>query len=96
MHKLEDSNLASSALDFSNFGTVGRYQIEPTNYKSAEDDRIVSTFTLSRVVFNESKTEAAYYYQQDCGLLCGYGYIVFAELTQGGWVTRTASLIWTS
>ena len=96
INKLLDPILKPKLIDFDIFSKIDKYNLEPEKYELASDERVVATLTLSRVVFNSEKTKAAYYYQENCGLLCGYGFVVFAELTSDGWKILGKNMVWIS
>jgi len=94
--QLQDSSKPPISINFEHFSSVGKYQIEPEKYEPTEKDRIAATLVFSRVAFNADRTKAAYYYQEHCGFLCGYGYIVFVERTANGWKVIGKNMVWIS
>ncbi len=96
INKLLDPTLKPILIDFDSFSKIDKYELEPGNYKPVSGERAVATLTLSRVIFNSEKTKAAYYYQENCGFLCGYGFVVFAELTSNGWQILGKNMVWLS
>lgn len=94
--KLVEPSSSSEYLELEALTNVGDYQLRPVNYEAAEQDRIVATLLFSRVVFNKDETRACYYYQEYCGRLCGGGYLVFVERTDGTWKLRATHLLWIS
>lgn len=96
VNQLQDSSISPIPIDFDNFPTIGKYHIEPESYEPTSNDRVVASIILSRVVFNDQRTKAAYYYQEYCGMLCGYGYVIFAERTASGWELIGKNIVWIS
>lgn len=96
VNQLLDSSVSPIPIDFDNFPTIGKYHIEPESYEPTSNDRVVASIILSRVVFNDQRTKAAYYYQEFPGLLDGHGYVVFVELTKSGWKVSGMNMIWIS
>ena len=96
LFKLIDTEPSSEHLKFEDFSNVGDYQLRPVNFEPTEQDRVVATLTFSRVVFNEDRTRACYYYMEYCGPLCGYGYLVFVERTEGTWKLKKKHQLWIS
>lgn len=94
--QLQDSTVNPVTINFETFSALNKYQIKPDNYKPTSEDRVVASLVLSRVVFNSERTKAAYYYLEQCGVLCGNGYVVFAERTSAGWTLIGKNLIWLS
>ncbi len=94
--QLLDSTVKPVIINFETFSTLNKYQIKPVDYKATSEDQVVATLIFSRVVFNFERTKAAYYYQEYCGVLCGYGYVVFVERTSAGWTLIGKNLIWIS
>ncbi|GAA5039261.1 hypothetical protein GCM10011506_38240 [Marivirga lumbricoides] len=94
--QLQDSTISPIPINFQNFSSLGGYQIRVENYQPTDEERVVATLVLSRVAINEERTKAAYYYQEFCGILCGYGYVVFAELTTNGWKVIGKNMVWIS
>ena len=70
MIKLVEPDFESKHLEFEELTYVGDYQLRPVNFESTEQDRVVATLAFSRVVFNEGRTKACYYYREYCGRLC--------------------------
>ena len=52
--------------------------------------------TLSRVGFNESKTQALIYYGYVCGGLCGQGQYILLTRTDDKWTIEKECLTWIS
>ena len=94
--QLQDSTKNPLQINLENFSTIGTYKIRPENYKPSDDEKVVATLVLSRVAINAEKTKAAYYYQENCGMLCGYGYVIFAERTANGWELVGKNMVWIS
>ncbi|MEQ9413618.1 MAG: hypothetical protein RIF39_07295 [Cyclobacteriaceae bacterium] len=94
--QLQDSSKHPISINFEHFSSVGKYQIEPERYKPTEQDRIAATLVFSRVAINNDRTKAAYYYQEHCGFLCGYGYLVFVERSANGWKVIGMNMVWIS
>lgn len=94
--KLADSELSNDHFKFAELTNLGDYQLRPVNFEPTEQDRVVATLTFSRVVFNEDQTKACYYYKEYCGPLCGYGYLVFVERTEGTWKLKRKHQLWIS
>ena len=96
MIKLVESDFNNEKLELEKLTNVGEYHLRPVDYEQTKQDRIVATLTFSRVVFNEDRTKACYYYKEYCGPLCGYGYLVFAERTAGSWKLKAKHQLWIS
>ena len=94
--KLVDTESSSKHFKFEELTNVGDYQLRPVNFEPTEQDRAVATLTFSRVVFDENGTKACYYYKEYCGPLCGYGYLVFVERTDGIWKLKEKHQLWIS
>lgn len=94
--QLQDSSASPIHINFDDFASLGKYQIETENYEPTEEDRVAATLLFSRVAFNPDGTKAAYYYQEHCGFLCGYGYIIFVERTTNGWKVIGKNMVWIS
>jgi len=93
---LIESDFSSVHLKYKDLKNIGEYQLRPLNFKPTEQDRVAATLTFSRVVFNEDRTRACYYYEEYCGRLCGYGYLVFVERTKGTWKLVRKHQLWIS
>ncbi|MDP2041320.1 MAG: hypothetical protein Q8S14_06320 [Algoriphagus sp.] len=96
MIQLVESNFESKHLKFEEFTNIGEYQLQPMNFEPTEQDRVVAILTFSRIVFNENKTKACFYYKEYCGSDCGYGYMVFVERINGKWNLKAKSQLWIS
>ncbi|MFY0608607.1 MAG: hypothetical protein JXR10_17955 [Cyclobacteriaceae bacterium] len=94
--QLVDNDLNNEYLKLEKLTNVGDYQIHPVNFEPTEQDRVAATLTFSRVVFNEDRTMACYYYKEFCGPHCGYGYLVFVERSAGTWKLKKKHQIWIS
>jgi len=94
--KFTRSILEKEPFDANALTNTGEYSIRGIDYQPSEDDRIVATIAFSRVVFNEDQGRACYYYQEICGRLCGYGYLVFAEREDGRWKIKGVKELWVS
>jgi len=96
MINLVESDFKNEHFELKELTNVGDYQLRPVSFEPTEQDRVVATLTFSRVVFNEDRTKACYYYKEYCGPLCGYGYLVFAERTAGTWKLKAKHQLWIS
>lgn len=96
MIQLVESDFRSKYLKFEELTNIGDYQLQPINFEPTESDRVVAILTFSRVVFDENKTKACYYYKEYCGSDCGYGYMVFVERINGEWNLKAKSQLWIS
>lgn len=94
--QLQDSTKNPLHINLENFSTLGRYKIRPKNYQPRVNEKVVATLVLSRVSINAERTKAAYYYQEYCGMLCGYDYVIFAERTAKGWELIGKNMVWIS
>ena len=94
--QLVNMNFNKEYLQLEKLTNIGDYQLHPVNFQPTEQDRVAATLIFSRVVFNEDRTKACYYYKEFCGRLCGYGYLVFVERTEGTWKLKNKHQLWIS
>ncbi|GGF50753.1 hypothetical protein [Echinicola rosea] len=94
--KLLESKLNKEPFNFQVLSNIGDYELRPVNFEPSEQDRVVATLTFSRVVFNQGKNQACYYYKEYCGRNCGYGYLVFVERINGEWKLKAKRQLWIS
>lgn len=94
--KLLESTLNKKPFKFQELSNTGEYELKPVNFKPSELDRVVADLIFSRVVFNQDKNQACYYFQEYCGRDCGYGYLVFVERINGEWKLKAKKQLWIS
>jgi len=94
--KLLETKMNMESFKFQGLSNIGDYELKPVNFNQSEQDRVVATLIFSRVVFNQDKKQACYYYQEYCGRNCGYGYLVYAERINGKWKLKAKRQLWIS
>lgn len=84
-------------LNLDSVKNVGLWQLIPVEKGQDIDLEIgKKLITYSRIVFNDTKTKGAFYFQDRCAGLCGKGEIVFVEKINGIWTIVDEVFLWVS
>jgi hypothetical protein len=84
----------NKTLDLNKLTNTGFYQI--ISYNNQKQKIGEHRLTFSNIIYDKSKTEACFYFEDNCAGLCAYGDLVFLKKINGIWKVSRRIEIWLS
>ena len=95
--KLISSEDLSIKLDTSDIQNTGLYRLILVDINQKVELEIgEKIITYSRIVYNQKKDKACFYFENNCSGLCGYATFVFVEKVEGIWTIKDEIMDWIS
>lgn len=93
--KLISTKNKSIKLDTSMIQNIATYRLIPIEINQKVELEIgEKIITYSRIVYNQKKNKACFYFENDCSGQCGYAFFIFLEKTNGIWTIKDQLLDW--
>lgn len=93
---IKNSNKKTEKIDFKKIAKSGKWLLKPQSVKQSENEYPIVKAYFSRVVFNNSKTKAAFTYSLNCGRDCGHKDLIFMKKINGKWSVIERITLWVS
>ena len=95
--KLVSEKNRSIKLDTAQIKNIGLQKLIPVDINQKIESEIgEKIITFSRIVYNQQKDKACFYFENNCSGLCGYATFVFVEKVNGIWSIKDEIGDWVS
>ena len=97
IRELAKSSPSTLELDLQKITNTGLFDLVSIEKGERIDyDTIEKAVTYSRIIYNDSKDKAVFYFENLCGGFCSYGLIVLVEKENDVWAIKQEILDWIS